>query len=204
VSHDVVRVHVADLVPEHGGQLVVVVQRGEQAGVHVHVTAGHGEGIDARVADDRELVVEVRVVQGRRDALADAVDVRDDVGIVDHRRALADGEVELLPELALALVRDRAGTRRYRRQRDEPGDDAVQMHRVTYSSSSASWRNCRARIGFSSIGAVAKTCSANWMFASRMGTHASAAACSRARRRALARGPKEMISAMVRTMAGDR
>ena len=132
------RVHVADLVPEHGGQLVVVVQRGEQAGVHVHVAAGHGEGVDARVADDRELVVEVRVVQGRRDALADAVDVGDDVGIVDHRRALPDGEVELLPELALALVGDRAGAGRHRRQRDEPGDDAGQMHRVTYSRSSAS------------------------------------------------------------------
>ena len=105
------RVHVADLVAEHRRQLVVVAQRREQAAVHVDVAAGHREGVDARIAHDRELVVEVRVVERRGDALADAVDVGDDLGIVDQRRPLADGEIEVLPELALALRTEIAGAR---------------------------------------------------------------------------------------------
>ena len=47
------------------------------------------------------------------------------------------GEVELLPELALPLIRQRGGERRADHDAERDGD-RPQTHRVTYSSNSAS------------------------------------------------------------------
>ena len=65
------RVDVRDLVAEHARHLVVVRGARQQAAVHVDVAAGHGKGVDARIAHHGELILKRRVAERAGDPLAD-------------------------------------------------------------------------------------------------------------------------------------
>ena len=61
----------ADLVADHRGQLVVVADDGEKAGVHPHPPTGEDEGVGVAVVEDDVLPAAVGQAGGGDDARAD-------------------------------------------------------------------------------------------------------------------------------------
>ena len=67
--------HVRDLVREHSGELVLVVRREQQAGVHADIAAGQRERVDLVLFDEEEVKLEIAVVRVARDLAAERADV---------------------------------------------------------------------------------------------------------------------------------
>src|SRR5439155_405072 len=101
LAQEVMAAHVADLVREHAGKLVVVLHPGEQAREHEHVAAGDGEGVERRVLHDVEAVVEALRAEDADQLLPDPLDVPGHHGILDDRQLGARREQETPAELAL-------------------------------------------------------------------------------------------------------
>ena len=118
---------VHDLVTEHGSQLRLALQPGQQAAVDGDLAAGQRPGVRRGIVQHRELVGEV-AVRGRRQPLADLVDVGRDLRQGDEvaafalsrRRVLLPSDLQLLAlghQLQLLLARDRVGAAGGQRQR---------------------------------------------------------------------------------------
>ena len=73
---------VADLVTQHGGQLGLGVQIGEDAAGDIDIPAGQREGVDLRGIHHQKLVLQTGAVTGLGQALADVVDIALQDGIV--------------------------------------------------------------------------------------------------------------------------
>ena len=94
--------YVRNLMRDDASQLVLVSCCLDQAGVHTDVAPGQGEGVDARLIDNKkgELVIAIVGVSG--DPVADVGDVFVDLGVFDEHAAASN----LLHDLAADLRLD--------------------------------------------------------------------------------------------------
>ena len=120
LADDVVAAHVAHLVSEHAGQLIVVGHARQQAREDEHVAAGDREGVQHRGLDDVEAVVELLRAERLHQPGADLPDVLGDDRILDQRQLGARGEEEAPAELALAAL---AGRPQRAGERQGDGED---------------------------------------------------------------------------------
>ena len=97
LARQVMAVDVGDFVAEHARHLVVVARPDQQPGVDVDVAAGHGKRIDARIADDGEVVGERLIAEARDDLLPDAVDVAVDLDVVMSGSCACAASANFLP-----------------------------------------------------------------------------------------------------------
>ena len=98
---DVPADHVPDLVGEHAEQLVLGAHGLDQAGVEEHQPGRGGKGVELVALDHEEAVVEVLRADVVEHLVAERVDVRADVRVVEHGQFAADREEQLLTDLAL-------------------------------------------------------------------------------------------------------
>ena len=95
------RSDVANLVAEHGDQLGLGVQVGEDAAGDVDVAARQGEGVHVLAVENREGVLEFGTVADGRDTLADVVHVSLQGLVLVTAVLLQDLRVHLPPDLDL-------------------------------------------------------------------------------------------------------
>src|SRR5262249_40601365 len=116
--------HVAHLVAEHAGELVVARHLGEEAREHEDVATRDREGVQRWMLDDEELVVELLRTERRDQPTTDAVHVLAHGRVVDDRQLGARFEEDPAPERALArLARRAGGTRARERAREDDRDE---------------------------------------------------------------------------------
>ena len=132
--------HVADLVGEHTGELVVVVHPREQPREHEHVAPGNGEGVQRRMLHHEEAVVEALRAEDADQLLANPLDVRGDRGILDDGQLAAGREQEAPAELTLVEGSRRGGQRDHGR---EP-----QPERPCHEATLHAWPRLRAATSF--------------------------------------------------------
>jgi len=98
----------ADLVPEQGRELGLVVQTGENAPGAGDAAAGEGVGVDVRGVDHPEGVGHVRSVGPRSQGTADAVDVGVQGRVLDGAVVVGELHGRILPvDLNLLFLGDR-------------------------------------------------------------------------------------------------
>ena len=124
--------HVADLVADHAGQLVLVVGHRQQAARHEDVSPGERERVRLDLIDDPEVELELPVRNGAQELVADALHVGVERGIVEQADLGLDALGSRVPGGAVVVGRvqeDRAirprgrwqrGREHRERQRGEP------------------------------------------------------------------------------------
>ena len=117
--HRVAQGHVADLVPEHAGDLVHRHRALDQAAIDVDPAAGHGKGIHFLAVHDRKVPRQPARVGTLGQRLAERIEVLVDLRVADDRQLRVDLRRVRLPHRDFLLRRDRA-----RRRDDRGGKDA--------------------------------------------------------------------------------
>jgi hypothetical protein len=97
---------VCDLVPQHTGELVLLVEECQQSPGHVDVTARECEGVGVGGVGDVEVVGEVLPRRVGRQSLSDVLHPAQELGIRHEPHARLDLARLLDPDLDLALVGD--------------------------------------------------------------------------------------------------
>jgi hypothetical protein len=135
--------HVADLVPQHSGNLAHGPGALDEAAIDVDESAGHRERVDLAGVDNEKLPIEVAIIGERRDGIPQPVDVAGEDRIRDQWQLLVDltGIVRAHLDLLLGRYRSTSGHRNKQRGRGK----------------TSHWYSCASREGSRHLGKTYST-----------------------------------------------